>query len=336
MSLKSGKLSLDDLKNGSTADVSDTDLDQAIKENMRAHSDLDEIKNDPFYSQTVSMLNKSDSENNKKIRDTKDREREDFIKGALKEKRTQDRISTEIKSIHYEMGKSNINDLTAEWVNEWHRRKQKEITATYRERKSFISESLKSSDKPAPNTAEKPIVTANEKPVVKKRQLRYVYLSAAASLIGAALIFTALLSPSSPEKLFDSYYEPYQAISPVMRDGNSASSSYASAIMYYKSGDLNKAAYYFQESSLNDPTLRSPVFYLGLTELANGRFDDAINRFRSITDVPGIYSKEAKWYLGLSYLKKGDVASAKECFSDLSKADGYYMERSEKILRRLK
>ncbi len=85
-----------------------------------------------------------------------------------------------------------------------------------------------------------------------------------------------------------------------------------------------------------DTSLVTPRFFLGMTHLALGNYNQALNLLESVADKQGEYSKEARWYLGLVYLKEGDKDKASDCFKYLAKSSDYYSERAEKILRRLK
>ena len=75
---------------------------------------------------------------------------------------------------------------------------------------------------------------------------------------------------------------------------------------------------------------------MGLSELALENYPQAVNLLSGVANNTGEYAKEAKWYLGLAWLKTGNKEKAVECFEFLAGSDGFYRDRSEKILRRLK
>jgi tetratricopeptide (TPR) repeat protein len=75
---------------------------------------------------------------------------------------------------------------------------------------------------------------------------------------------------------------------------------------------------------------------MGLTQLAMGNYDQAIEDLTAAINSSGEYGKEAHWYLGLTYLKTGNKQSAAECFRFLGQSEGYYQDRSAEILRRLR
>jgi lipopolysaccharide biosynthesis regulator YciM len=87
---------------------------------------------------------------------------------------------------------------------------------------------------------------------------------------------------------------------------------------------------------LNETTSVSAGFFLGITELEIGNYSRAVELLEGVTDRQGEFYKEATWYLGLAYIKSGNKIKASECFKVLSRSPGFYSDRSEKILRRLK
>lgn len=343
--MKSGGMKRDGNEQGDILQITDPLLNARIRKCMRVHYDVEEIRNDPSYAETMTCTKElvSSYYSRKDHHDNKSEERRKFITGALTETRTEITVQNDLKTIRYEMGKSNISEITADWVNEWHKNKQLQGSGknAMEERKQFISSSLSVQDKIESYARTGVLQASEEHPgqikTAGNRTLRYVYMSVAASVVGAALIISTLMPPPGPDKLFSSYYEPFEAISPIVRDGNnSVGEIYSSAVKYYKAGDFEKAAQQFMESSLKDPSVGSPLFYLGLTDLATGRYDKAIVRLGEAASIPDAYSKEAKWYLGLAYLKNGEISKARDCFSALSATEGYYKDRSDKILRRLK
>jgi TolA-binding protein len=92
----------------------------------------------------------------------------------------------------------------------------------------------------------------------------------------------------------------------------------------------------FANALQNDPSAVSPSFYLGLSQLALKNYDQAINLFIKVVNDSGEYGKEARWFMGLAYLKLANKVKAAECFEYLARSDGFYRERSETILLRLK
>jgi len=92
----------------------------------------------------------------------------------------------------------------------------------------------------------------------------------------------------------------------------------------------------FSEAILNDPASGSSRFFLGITYIAMNEFNQAIDMLDGVANQQGDYTKDARWYLGLAYLKTGNKAKASECFELLAQTSGFYRKRSERTLRLLK
>jgi tetratricopeptide (TPR) repeat protein len=73
-----------------------------------------------------------------------------------------------------------------------------------------------------------------------------------------------------------------------------------------------------------------------MSQLALQNYSQTIDLLTGVANGHGEYGKEAEWYLGLSYLKTGNKAKAIDCFEYLVKSNGFYRERAENILYRLK
>lgn len=126
-------------------------------------------------------------------------------------------------------------------------------------------------------------------------------------------------------------------VSSVTRGANIIKTdSYNQGIESYKAHNYQEAAAAFSMVTLHDGQSGDARFFLGLSQIAIENYREAVNDLQSIVEGQGEYLKDATWYLGLVYLKTGEPGKAMTCFETLSKTPGFYRERSEKILRRLK
>ena len=303
MSLQSGRLHGGNSDNEILLKVSDPNLDSRLKKLYRAEAELEDILHDPFLEQAraeiASMFKRRD-----KLQKKKTGEAARFITTAMSE---ETRNPGEFKDFRIEISKNDINDISAEWVREWHRKKQMQAIPTLAEieRKSFIESSLK----PEQTVTAEPLPVL---PVVRRqgsrKLLRYSAFAAAAAL-GLFLVLSSLV-PSSPEDIYNSFYTPYTVISRVTRGTN------------------------------NDLTVNlsgsNALFQAGLSQIGAGNIDEAIGNFISVINNSGSFVKESRWYLGLAYLKKNDRIKAAECFKVLAASEGYYQKPARKILRRLR
>ena len=310
----------------------DQALFAAISEYMKGRLDIEDVRNDPALPETEEAVKEMISDYKNNISGNKDNEK--FIRDIFSDGASEEKIIDEIGHIKQEIGNSSINEISAGWVREWHDKKQRngDRDPETEEIRDFITHSINSDE----NEPAKSFNDGEKKGISKSFFGWYVSLSAAA-LIGAIILVRSLLPSYNPEKLFNSYYEPLEAVSPVTRSVNSIETgTYASAIGSYKISDYRSAAAGFSEAVLKDPSFVSPRFFLGLTHIALENYDQAISLLTGVVNDSGEYGKEARWYLGLAYLKTGNKPKASECFEHLAQSPGFYRERSEKILRRLK
>jgi tetratricopeptide (TPR) repeat protein len=300
---------------------------------VRAQLDLDEIMNDRLLNETRTAVQEMISDYKRNT--PKKSENESFIRNTFADALSEKHIKDEIKEVKSESSKNDLDEITAEWVKEWHREKQSlgKSNKAEEERKDFISSALENKTEEELQT----VVSEKNKNRSKVRSLYIRYISLSAAAVLGAFILIRTLAPVDPEKLYESYYTPYKALSPVSRgDNGTASTLYSSGINLYNAGNYAGAASSFSEAIKKDPSYGSPIFFLGLAELALGNFDGAIKNLDISVMQGNEYQKEALWYMGLAYLKKGEKAKASECFKKLSEKNGYYSERSEELLRRLK
>jgi TolA-binding protein len=316
----------------------DAILFDTIGDYMKGKSDLDDVMNDPEYQNTFSAVQDMVSYyNNNSAR----RENEKFIRNIFTVEHDDD-LTNEINNIKLEINENKLNEITAEWVREWHEKKQSRGTVDSKteERRNFITEAIESKvteTEPEQQTPEPEIITIEVPGKSKNRSLIIRYSSlAAAALIGVFFIIKTILPSSGTTGLFESNYKPFDAMSVVTRSINNTQSDYSNSIEKYKSGDYQTAALGFTGLLEKDPSSVSAQFFLGITQLALKNYDQASNLLSEVVNNSGEFGKEARWYLGLTYIEKGDKQKAAECFEYLARSQGFYSERSEKILRRLK
>lgn len=320
---------------------------------MKGKLDLEDIKKDPDLIDADSVANHIIAEyrNNpnkyKNIRDfiesSLEKVKDDqpitanTSKPAITEKpiinqkiftREELKLFEKLEEIEKEAEELNINQLTAKWVNDWkgsiHKTNSENKVA--RERINFIKSSLKEDTKPAIHTL---------KP--KTRFIVRVAGYAAAAMLASILLIRTVNQDVQPDQLYTSYYQPFDAFTTVTRNANSNQTiKLADAIAFYKQKDYNKAAAFFGELILENPSAITPYYYAGLSQLELGSYYMAKINFRRVIEMNSDFKKEAQWYLGLAYLKTNDTQQAIEQFRELAKTKGYYQNQAKKILEKLK
>ncbi len=260
---------------------------------------------------------------------------EQLIREVFAESEQDEMISQEINEIKREIRKNNLNGIVSEWVTEWNERK---IRNAGRDKKTeeirdFVTGSLN-------NDINEPEISFAGKSNKSPGRSVILYISlAAAAIVGAFIIVRTLLPSYNPDKLFDKYYEPLSVVLPATRGVNTSESySYTTAIELYRLGDYQGAATGFSDAMQGDNSAVAHRFrfFMGITQLALGNYDQTVSLLSDVTGSPGEFGKEAEWYLGLAYLKSREKEKALSCFRHLAQTPGFYQERAEKIIRRLK
>ncbi len=124
MSLQSGKSDQGSLDQDLLYKLEDPALDAKIKYFRKAELELQEILIDPGLKlarhESASMIISF-----RERKKTSSGEIETFVKSSLDHSRTQ--ASEDLKEIKAAIAENDINDISAEWVSEWHRKKQMEV-----------------------------------------------------------------------------------------------------------------------------------------------------------------------------------------------------------------
>jgi TolA-binding protein len=309
----------------------DMNMFDTMGEYIRGKQDIEDVKNDPALSNTDKAVREMITDYRKNI--SGNRENENFIRGIFAEAAPEKKTNDEISNIKKEVKDNHLNEITVEWVKEWHEKRQRNgRNPETEEIKNFINTSLK----PEESEPVKYLTADNKQGISRSLIVRYASLSAAA-VIGVFFLIKMLLPSSDTEKLYTSYYQPFNAVSSVTRSAISDETDlYSTSLEQYRLGDYQTAAIGFSAVILRDTSIIAPRFLMGMSQMGMGNFDQAVNLLSPISVRSGEYHKEAVWYLGLAYLKTGEKKKAAECFALLTKSPGYYNERAGKILRRLK
>jgi TolA-binding protein len=310
----------------------DSALFGKIGDYIKGLSDIKDVKSDPAYSCTndTAIMMISDYQENS----ARNRDNDSFIHNSLAKVKSDEDLKDEIDRIKHEISDSNINDISSEWVKEWHEKRQRNSNKDSKteEIRNFINGSLKQDDIGTEIGSDERKKSGLSKSLIT----RYTSLAAAA-IIGAVFLVRSFLPSNDPQKMFSKYYEPFKAVYTITRStGANESESFHKAIGSYKAGDYKAAAAGFSEAMLNGSESYSAGFYLGITEIELGNYIKAIDLLGGVVNLKGEFTKEATWYLGLAYTKSGNKIKASECFELLARSPGFYSNRSEKILRLLR
>ena len=169
-----------------------------------------------------------------------------------------------------------------------------------------------------------------------RRRIWPVYAVAASlAVIAIAFVYNNNYNFNKADRILAAHFTPYQALvnGPTRSDAISESLQ-ERAFSAYSNENYQQAISLFEEIDVleNDPLI---WFYLGNAYLATDKPEDAINYFLQVLSQDTALTPQARWYLGLSYLAKGDIDEAKKVFEALANDTTSYGERAKSILNQL-
>jgi len=172
--------------------------------------------------------------------------------------------------------------------------------------------------------------------MVPSRKIWPVYaVAASVAIIAIAFAYNNNLNFNKSERIFEANFTPYQAlVHGPTRSEAIPESKQARAFSAYSNENYQQAVTLFKEIDAleNDPLI---WFYLGNSYLAIDKPEDAINYFLQVLSQDTALTSQARWYLGLSYVAKGDIDEAKKVFQALANDTTSYGERAKSILNQI-
>lgn len=182
----------------------------------------------------------------------------------------------------------------------------------------------------------------NEINLADKKLVRIVHITrrywyAAASILTIGLIIGGMLlfNPGeySSEKLFKMYYKSGETIG-LSRSGNV---DMAEALRYFSKNDFQTAEGLFEKILVSDPSNFAVMYYAGISNIELKNYPQAIQLFNSIiNEGDNLYTENAEWYLGLTYLAAGEPEKADEIFVNIAASPNhYYNSDANSILEKL-
>lgn len=166
----------------------------------------------------------------------------------------------------------------------------------------------------------------HEKPVSKRL---YWTLGIAASII-LILTFFFILSNSGNEKnLFQQYFSPFPDY--ITSRESKADGSWEKGMQFYTNRDYTKAIDHFKKSNIPNEHEADLLFYKGVSYLAVGNSQEAMNTFSELEIKSDKYKEQIKWYVALAYLSSNEKSSAILALKTINKGE-YEYGRAQELL----
>ena len=177
------------------------------------------------------------------------------------------------------------------------------------------------------------------KPFLSLFKIKYLGLASVISaLVAVSLILLFFMNKSlTNEEIYAKYYHPYEA-SLNFRAGNvNIDKDLRHAMQYYENKDFRNALILFEKILREDNSRIGLNLYTGISHMEVREYSNANKRFQNIIDHKyNLYIEQAEWYLGFCYLMTGNNSKAAQQFRQIAENDGYYSDKAEKILKRMK
>jgi tetratricopeptide (TPR) repeat protein len=292
-------------------------LDKVMKKNLL----LEAIESDPDLIK-AEILARHDIDNylnNRGVMITQ----EEF---RILEVETEVELRKKIAKAEVEMVLSGIDDISEIWAKDYERRKPDlQKSADSRQIIEYIQNSEPFNEK------------VIEMPETGRRLTRkIVFQVAAAVLVLSLLLFKTLIPGYSGDSVYTRNYEPLEANSFQLR-GNSQSDNgkLQEGVDFYLSKDFGKAELAFNDLRKMNKNLPEVLLFSGLNQMEQNNFPAAINYFNELLSGEVQFVPETQWYLGLCYLKTGDLQKARTLMTVVSETEGIYKKKALLILKTL-
>lgn len=163
---------------------------------------------------------------------------------------------------------------------------------------------------------------------------RWYFLAAAASV---AILILVVFVPSWDESatdLYEAYVNPYPNVFESNTRARADVSDRSEAFRAYDQGDYERASVLFTNLISENPANKDAgvLMLLGNSNLMIGKTDVAQANFTDLLVNYDEYDTEAKWYLGLVHLRKGDEKDARKYFEEVAATEGVFSEKATRIL----
>ncbi|QOI98432.1 MAG: tetratricopeptide repeat protein [Flammeovirgaceae bacterium] len=156
----------------------------------------------------------------------------------------------------------------------------------------------------------------------------------AATVAFFAIGFVLWNKPATPQELFAENFKLYPNVFEPITRGETQQSKRTVAFAAYEAGNYTEAAALFTDL-LAEKEEAGMLMLLGNCNLVLGNTAEARNQFIKLINDFDDLDNQAKWYLGLSYLKEGDAKTAQLIFQELSNSEYSYSSKAKQLLNKL-
>ncbi len=155
----------------------------------------------------------------------------------------------------------------------------------------------------------------------RSKQMNWSMVAIAASallLIGLGLFLFNNVRPASPDQIFAEYYETFPNLEVRnVRGSQSQLDQRWQAYRAYDQEDFEEAERLLGDWTSSEAGTDADLFYLALTQMELNKWESALQGLQKVDEAGGKYAMEAKWYMGLTYLKLDQKEKAKAALQEV-------------------
>ncbi len=164
-------------------------------------------------------------------------------------------------------------------------------------------------------------------------KLQAVAASIVVFLLVGAGILTSVFNTSSNHELFNQYYQPESSLLSVRSGSYSDNTSLNLGMLSYDQGQYDESIEIFK--SIPDNMVAR--LYCGFAYMNVKNYKAAIVEFNHVmAHGDNLFTDQAEWNIGLSYLADNKVSKALAIFERISNQNSAYSEKATELLNELK
>ena len=177
------------------------------------------------------------------------------------------------------------------------------------------------------------------RPVRHSPVKRVIHFLAVAAMLAILIVSSVLLSNHpNAGRLYADFYNPFTVDESGISTTTSTGAIIAQCIFNYNHGRYQQAIAALTELKNQNELDELPpesTFTLGLAYLAVNDLSNAQSTFEDHLNHYDAYENETSWYLGLTYLKKGETQEAREILGKVAASDSAFAKQARSLNRRL-
>ena len=170
-----------------------------------------------------------------------------------------------------------------------------------------------------------------EAKVIPMKRNRFMQGLIAAAAVALILVFAwPYLFTPAPAQYADLVHHPKASFTEM----GASEANLEAAEKAFNDGNFQAAIEPLQAYLLAHENSMEAWFYIGICKLETGEEDSAEMLFKQVTTIDSAYKIEARWYLALTYLKKGEIEKCKVELEKIPEGSEHF-EAAQKALKTL-